>query len=115
MNLTRTWYKKAPLWVMYLLIEKCMKRQLHEKQLGSNYYSSNRSHIHPHKLLNNLPRTADLVADEDSTCLVLHRDTFEQLQHEEPDVAIDIILALHRDLARKVDRANQQLSLLEQR
>ena len=65
--------------------------------------------------LNNLPRTADLVADEDSTCLVLHRDTFEQLQHEEPDVAIDIILALHRDLARKVDRANQQLSLLEQR
>ena len=65
--------------------------------------------------LNNLPRTADLVADEDSTCLVLHRDTFEQLQHEEPEVAIDMLLALHRDLARKVDRANQQLSLLEQR
>ncbi|AII44432.1 hypothetical protein KR100_13850 [Synechococcus sp. KORDI-100] len=43
------------------------------------------------------------------------RVTFKQLQHEEPDVAIDIILALHRDLARKVDRANQQLSLLKQR
>ena len=46
---------------------------------------------------------------------MLHRVTFEQLQHEEPVVAIDIILAFHRDLARKVDRANQQLSLLEQR
>ncbi len=65
--------------------------------------------------LNALPRTADLVAEEDGTCLVLHRGTYEQLQQEAPQVVIDLLLALHRDLARKVDRANQQLRLLEQR
>ncbi|MFY8149746.1 MAG: glutaminase A [Prochlorococcaceae cyanobacterium] len=65
--------------------------------------------------LNRLPRTADLVADEDGSCLVLHRSAYEQLQQEAPEVVIDLLLALHRDLARKVERANQQLSLLEQR
>ena len=65
--------------------------------------------------LNDLPRTADVRAEVESSCLVLCSSTFTQLKEQNPKVAIDILLALHRDLARKVDRANQQLSLLEEK
>ena len=65
--------------------------------------------------LNDLPRTADVMAEHESRCLILDRSTFNQLEENKPKIAIDILLALHRDLARKVDRANQQLGLLEQR
>ena len=65
--------------------------------------------------LHDLPRTADVMAERESRCLILDRSTFNQLEENKPKIAIDMLLALHRDLARKVDRANQQLGLLEQR
>ena len=55
------------------------------------------------------------MAEHESRCLILDRSTFNQLEENKPKIAIDILLALHRDLARKVDRANQHLGLLEQR
>ncbi|MCP9926419.1 glutaminase A [Cyanobium sp. CH-040] len=60
------------------------------------------------------PRTADVVADEPGSCLVLTRSTFDRLEREQPQVVIDLLLALHQDLARKLGRTNQQLLLLEQ-
>ncbi|CAK6700223.1 glutaminase A [Synechococcus sp. CBW1002] len=65
--------------------------------------------------LNGTPRTADMVAEEDGSCLVLQREAFDRLHEERPDLVIEILLALHGDLALKLQRANQQLSLLEQR
>jgi len=64
--------------------------------------------------LNRAPRTADVVAEQPGSCLVLSRETYARLEQEQPRVVIDLLRALHQDLARKLGRTNQQLLLLEQ-
>lgn len=64
--------------------------------------------------LSNTPRTADVVAEQPGTCLVLTRTLYQQLEREQPQVVIDLLVALHQDLARKLGRTNQQLQILEQ-
>jgi glutaminase len=64
--------------------------------------------------LNRAPRTADVVAEQAGTCLVLSRETYARLEQEQPRVVIDLLRALHQDLARKLGRTNQQLLVLEQ-
>ncbi|MEO1002712.1 MAG: glutaminase A [Cyanobacteria bacterium J06638_7] len=64
--------------------------------------------------LSNAPRTADVVAEEEGSCRVLTREVYALLEREQPQVVIDLLRALHQDLARKLGRTNQQLLLLEQ-
>lgn len=64
--------------------------------------------------LSRSPRTADVVAEQEGTCRVLTREVYTQLEREQPQVVIDLLRALHQDLARKLGRTNQQLLLLEQ-
>ncbi len=64
--------------------------------------------------LSHSPRTADVVAEQAGTCYVLTREVYALLEQEQPQVVIDLLQALHQDLARKLGRTNQQLLLLEQ-
>ena len=60
------------------------------------------------------PRTADVVADEDSHCRVLSRRDFERLRSEHPDTAIILLLALSSELSWRLGRTTRQLIALEQ-
>jgi glutaminase len=64
--------------------------------------------------LSRSPRTANVVAEQPGSCLVLTRALYQQLEREHPQVVIDLLVALHQDLARKLGRTNQQLQILEQ-
>ena len=64
--------------------------------------------------LNRSPRTANVVAEQAGSCLVLTREAYTRMEEEQPRVVIDLLRALHQDLARKLGRTNQQLLLLEQ-
>jgi glutaminase len=63
--------------------------------------------------LGNTPRSADVIADRGGTCLVLTRARLEELERDHPRVVIDLMRALHTDLASKLELTSRQLSLLE--
>ena len=60
------------------------------------------------------PRTADVIADEDSHCSVLSRSDFELLSREHPETAINLLLALSSELSSRLSRTTRQLIALEQ-
>ena len=60
------------------------------------------------------PRTADVIADEDSHCHVLHRHDFERLRAEHPQTAIQLLLALSGELSWRLNRTTRQLTVMEQ-
>ncbi len=57
-------------------------------------------------LLENSQRTADVVAREVTTCLLITRWDLRSLIHNHPDIA----LAMHGELARRLSQTNQTLS-----
>jgi glutaminase len=58
-------------------------------------------------------RMADVVADTDGSCWLLHRSAFEGLQRQNPAAAIALLTQLAIDLGRKVALCGQQLTLVE--
>lgn len=63
--------------------------------------------------LNGQPRTADVIADEDSRCLVLHRDAFDTLCLDEPQTATQLLLMLAGELGARLVRTSSQLAAME--
>lgn len=61
-----------------------------------------------------LPRSADVVCTTGGFCWELLREDFDQLRLDHPQTAIQLLLALARDLGDKLGRTNVQLSLMEQ-
>ena len=59
-------------------------------------------------LLNNEPRTATVVAPEDSRLFVLSETTFQRLLTKR--VAVQLLLNIVRTLSHRLDDANKQLS-----
>ncbi|MFN5195322.1 MAG: glutaminase A [Cyanobacteriota bacterium] len=59
-------------------------------------------------------RLADVVADTDGSCWLLHRSDFNGLQREHPAAAIALLTLLAVDLGRKLSLCAQQLTLLEE-
>lgn len=57
-------------------------------------------------LLENSQRTADVVALEETDCLLITRWDLRSLIHNHPDIA----LAMHGELARRLSQTNQALS-----
>lgn len=55
-------------------------------------------------------RTASVVATSDLVTLRISKDTFLRMVNEFPDMAIEII----RDLAHKLERTNEQLTMARQ-
>lgn len=64
--------------------------------------------------LSGQPRTADVVAEEDSQCRVLHRRDFERLRSESPETAIQLLIAISGELSWRLSRTTRQLIVLEQ-
>ena len=64
--------------------------------------------------LSGQPRTADVIADQDSQCRVLHRRDFDHLRVEHPETAIQLLLALSGELSWRLSRTTRQLTVLEQ-
>ena len=60
------------------------------------------------------PRTADVVAEQDSFCRVLHRRDFERLRAEHPETAIQLLLALSCELSSRLSRTTRHLTVMEQ-
>lgn len=60
------------------------------------------------------PCTADVLAETDGVCWVLHREVLDRLRSSQPDLAIQLVLILFADLGEKLARTSQQLNLLEQ-
>ncbi|MEB3199915.1 MAG: glutaminase A [Synechococcaceae cyanobacterium] len=58
-------------------------------------------------------RMADVVADTEGCCWLLHRDDFARLQQEDPAAAIALLTLLAVDLGRKLSLCAQQLAVLE--
>lgn len=63
--------------------------------------------------LSGQPRTANVTADQDGSCWVLLREDFDALRERDPKAAIELMLALTRDLGRKLAFSSYQLTLLE--
>ena len=61
-------------------------------------------------LLDEESRSATIVADEDLACLVLDRDAFNHLMHEEPAVAAKLLANLSREISWRLRRANRMIS-----
>ena len=64
--------------------------------------------------LSGQPRSADVIADQDSQCRVLHRRDFDHLRRDHPDTAIELLLALSGELSWRLSRTTRQLIALEQ-
>ena len=64
--------------------------------------------------LSGQPRSADVIADQDSECRVLHRRDFDHLRRDHPDTAIELLLALSGELSWRLSRTTRQLIALEQ-
>lgn len=58
-------------------------------------------------LMTGKPRTASVVAVEQTTCAVLDRADFERTLHEHPNIAF----ALAREMAERLDKANQNAGI----
>jgi len=63
--------------------------------------------------LNGQQRTADVVANEDSCCLVLSRSQFETLRQLHPETALELTMALAGELADRLGRTSYQLTVME--
>jgi glutaminase len=63
--------------------------------------------------LNGQPRTADVIADEDSRCLVLHRADFDALCQDDPQTATQLLLMLAGELGARLVRTSSQLAVME--
>jgi len=59
------------------------------------------------------PRTADVIADTDGHCLLLHREVLDNLGRSRPEVVIALLRALSSELGSKLASASYQLTLLE--
>jgi sulfate permease, SulP family len=64
-------------------------------------------------LLDQQPRSATVIADEDVVCYVLSEEAFHQLGREHPAIAIRLLTNLGRELSRRIRRANAMISELE--
>jgi CRP-like cAMP-binding protein len=59
-------------------------------------------------------RSADVIADQAGSCLVLNREGLERLGELHPQAVIELLRILHNDLAAKLQRTSDELSLLEE-
>ena len=64
-------------------------------------------------LLDQQPRSATVIADEDVVCYVLSEEAFHRLGREHPAIAIRLLTNLGRELSRRIRRANAMMSELE--
>lgn len=64
--------------------------------------------------LSGQPRTVDVIAERDSQCRVLHRSDFEYLRQENPETAIQLLMALAGELGWRLSRTTRQLTVLQQ-
>lgn len=64
-------------------------------------------------LLDQQPRSATVIADEDVVCYVLSEEAFHRLGREHPAIAIRLLTNLGRELSRRLRRANAMISELE--
>ena len=88
----------------YLILEgsvEVRKRERSLAQLGQGDYFGEMA-----LLLENAQRTADVVALEATTCLLITRWDLRSLIRNHPDIA----LAMHGELARRLSQTNQALS-----
>lgn len=60
-------------------------------------------------LLDGLPRSADLTADEDSVVLKLSRTLFDQIRRSHPDIAATILFNLSTEMATRLRYVNLEL------
>jgi len=54
------------------------------------------------------PRSVDVIANKDSVLLKLSRESFERLHREAPTLAIEFLLVLARTLAGRIRRTNKR-------
>lgn len=59
-------------------------------------------------------RVADVLADTEGSCWLLHRSAFEDIQRDHPAAAIALLSQLARDLGQKLALCGQQLTLTEE-
>lgn len=60
-------------------------------------------------LLDGLPRSADLVADEDCVVLKLTRTQFEEIRHSHPNIAATVLFNLSTEMATRLRYVNMEL------
>lgn len=60
-------------------------------------------------LLDGLPRSADLIADEDSVVLKLTRAHFDEIRRSHPDIAATILFNLSTEMATRLRYVNLEL------
>lgn len=61
-------------------------------------------------LLENVPRSADVVADKPTVVLVFERDNFVNIMRQEPWMAIKMLFPMVQNLNRRLRRTNDKLS-----
>ena len=59
------------------------------------------------------PRSATVTADDEVTTWTLSARTFDTLRKDEPDLAIQILAALGRELSGRLRQANRTIHQLE--
>jgi len=64
-------------------------------------------------LLDQQPRSATVIADEEVVCYVLSEEKFHALGRDHPAIAITLLTNLGRELSRRIRRANLMVSELE--
>ena len=64
-------------------------------------------------ILDQGPRSASVIADEEVTAFGLSLSAFEALRRDEPDIAIKLLSALGRELSDRLRRANRTIHQLE--
>jgi MFS superfamily sulfate permease-like transporter len=64
-------------------------------------------------LLDKGPRSATITADEDVVTWALAEQDFRELQFEEPEIAVNILSALGRELSGRLRQANMTIHQLE--
>jgi MFS superfamily sulfate permease-like transporter len=64
-------------------------------------------------LLDEEPRSATVIADEELVCYVLDDARFRALTREHPSIAIKLLANLSRELSRRLRKANAMISQLE--
>ena len=64
-------------------------------------------------LLDQEPRSATVIADEELVCYELDDASFRALTSEHPPIAIKLLANLSRELSRRLRKANAMISQLE--
>ena len=60
-------------------------------------------------LLDGLPRSADLTADEDSVVLKLTRTQFDEMRRSHPNIAATVLFNLSTEMATRLRYINLEL------